>query len=277
VIAAWSGLGYNRRAVQLHQAAGLITTRHAGSVPAELGALMALPGVGQYTARAVLAFAFEQRVGVVDTNVARVLARAVAGRRLTGTEVQLQADTLVPPGHPWAWNQALLDLGATVCTARRPACGACPLGPDRPLGEPKPGGGLSPGAGLCRWAGSSGVPDPATGSAGTSRPQSRFEGSDRQGRGRLLAALAAERDRPGRGERGPIEIPPAGLAAAAGWPADPARARAAALSLAADGLVEMRPDGALRLPGSGIGHTDGYSQIGMDRLRKTLPGVPAWT
>ncbi len=181
IIAAWSGLGYNRRAVQLHRAASVISDQHGGAVPADLDALTALPGVGQYTARAVLAFAYDRPVGVVDTNAARVLARAVAGRPLSRTEAQSQADRLVPPGRAWAWNQAVLDLGATVCTARRPACGACPLG------------GAAPGPPICRWARSAPAPDPAVGSAGTSRPQSRFEGSNRQGRGRLLAALATVR------------------------------------------------------------------------------------
>jgi A/G-specific adenine glycosylase len=235
VITAWSGLGYNRRALQLHRAAGLITSRHGGTVPGDLPALTALPGVGAYTARAVLAFAFERPVGVVETNTARVLARAVAGRPLSRAEAQREADRLIPPGQAWAWNQALLDLGATVCTARRPSCGTCPLGAGTARGRP------------CRWARSPGTEDPARGSAGTSRPQSRFEGSTRQGRGRLLAALTAEPASAGGGT--PTTIPPAALAAAAGWPDDPARALEAARSLVDDGLAAMGRDGALCLPG----------------------------
>ena len=169
VIGAWGGLGYNRRAVFLHRTAVAITTRHRGVVPADRAALVALPGVGPYTARAVLAFAFGHPVGIVETNTARVLARAVAGRRLTGAAVQELADGMVPPGEGWAWNQSMLDLGALVCSTRRPACGTCPLGP------------ASGRRAACAWVRQGGA-DPASGSAGTSRPQSAFVGSDRQGR-----------------------------------------------------------------------------------------------
>jgi A/G-specific adenine glycosylase len=220
VIAAWAGLGYNRRAVYLHRAAGVIVDHHDGQVPSDLAGLRALPGVGPYTARAVLAFAFEQPVGVVDTNAARVLARAAAGGPLTSRQAQELADRSVPSGAGWAWNQAMLDLGASVCTARRPACHSCPLGPRS----------LAP----CAWAGAGG-PDPAVGSAGTSRPQSTFAGSDRQGRGRIVAALIA----------GPLG--PDAIAEAAGWPDNPSRALAAARSLVDDGLAVAGPDGSFRL------------------------------
>ena len=131
VIAAWAGLGYYRRARSLHEAAVVIVDRHGGSVPADLGSLMKLPGVGRYTARAVLAFAFEHRAGVVDTNVARVLARAVAGRPLPWAAAQELADRLVASESPWAWNQSVMDLGATLCTSRQPKCDSCPLGAGR--------------------------------------------------------------------------------------------------------------------------------------------------
>ncbi|HEX2027131.1 MAG TPA: A/G-specific adenine glycosylase, partial [Nitriliruptorales bacterium] len=127
VLREWKRLGYNRRAVALHRAATVIVEQHGGRVPARLAELRALPGVGAYTARAVLVFAYERDHGVVDTNAARVLARAVAGRSLRPREVQALADRLVPPGQSWAWNQAVLDLGATVCTARTPGCTGCPL------------------------------------------------------------------------------------------------------------------------------------------------------
>ncbi|HEX3620953.1 MAG TPA: A/G-specific adenine glycosylase, partial [Acidimicrobiales bacterium] len=127
VVRAWAGLGYNRRALNLHRAATAVVERHDGAVPRTLAALVALPGVGPYTARAVLAFAYEVDVGVVEVNSARVLARAVAGRRLSAAEAQALADGLVPPGDGWAWNSAMLDLGATVCTKAAPACDACPL------------------------------------------------------------------------------------------------------------------------------------------------------
>ncbi len=115
VVKAWAGLGYNRRAVNLHRAAVLM----GGVVPSDLDALLALPGVGEYTARAVLVFAFEEDLGVVDTNIARVLSRR-AGRPLTARELQRDADVLVPAGGSWEWNQRLMDLGALVCTALRP-------------------------------------------------------------------------------------------------------------------------------------------------------------
>jgi A/G-specific adenine glycosylase len=251
VIAAWSGLGYNRRAVSLHRAATIITVRHDGCVPDDLAALTSLPGVGPYTGRAVLAFAFERPVGVVDTNAARVLARAATGRPLTLTEAQHEADHLVPPGRAWAWNQAMLDLGATLCRARHPACHRCPLGAGAPASS------------LCHWA-RRGGPDPASGSAGATRPQSTFAGSDRQGRGRLLATLTAP------GGRG---ITPDLLAPAAGWPNDPARAAAAARRLVEDGLAELRPDGSLGLPGqSGVRHTDGSAPFRVDRLAPSAGG-----
>ncbi|HET9691901.1 MAG TPA: A/G-specific adenine glycosylase [Acidimicrobiales bacterium] len=211
VIGAWHGLGYNRRALALRAAAVALVDRHGGALPDDLAALRALPGIGPYTARAVLAFAFERDVAVVDVNVARVVAR-VAGRRLGPAQAQALADRLVPPGQAWAHNSAMLDLGATTCTARAPRCGACPL------------------AGTCAWRGDG--PDPAAPLA----RQGRFEGSDRQGRGRLVAAL---RDGP---------VPAGGLAAAAGWPDDPARARRAAAGLVADGLAAHAPDGGLTWP-----------------------------
>jgi A/G-specific adenine glycosylase len=215
VVRAWAGLGYNRRAVSLHRAAGVIVDRHRGALPATLAELVALPGVGPYTARAVLAFAFEVDVGVVEVNSARVLARAVAGRPLAPAEAQALADALVPAGQGWAWNQALLDLGATVCVKTAPRCGACPLKP------------------CCAWGGAG--PDPAVGSAGEGGRQSTFAGSDRQGRGRLVDALRL----------GPVPRP--ALAAAAGWPDEPERAARVAATLVEDGLAVVAGD-VLRLP-----------------------------
>jgi A/G-specific adenine glycosylase len=219
VIGRWAGLGYNRRALSLHRSAVAVCARHGGVVPANLDSLLALPGVGRYTARAVLAFAYELDVGVVDTNAARVLARAVAGRRLGLVGVQALADANVPPGYGWAYNQAVLDLGASVCTARRPACERCPLQTQ------------------CAWRREGqGPPDPAVGSAGSTGRQSVFDGSDRQGRGRLVSALRL----------GPL--PAATLARAAGWPDDDARAARVAASLVADGLAVAGADGTVSLP-----------------------------
>jgi len=170
VLRAWQGLGYPRRARNLHDAARTMVQRHAGAVPDDLRALEALPGIGPYTARAVLAFAYERDVAVVDTNIARMLAR-VAGRRLTGRQVQAAADDLVPTGDGWTWNQAVMDLGATVCRPL-PRCGECPL------------------TASCTWHRTGRPdPDPAVGSAGVSTRQPPYEGSDRQARGAVLRAL----------------------------------------------------------------------------------------
>ena len=218
VLRWWSGLGYNRRALLLHRCAVEVVARHDGRLPRTLDDLLALPGIGPYTARAILAFAFEDDHAVVDTNAARVLARW-RGRRLTAREAQATADEALLTGAAWAWNQAMLDLGATVCTRRAPRCGECPV-PDR-----------------CAWARAGHpVPDPADGSAGVSVGQPAFEGSDRQGRGRLVEAL----------RRGPVER--RDLAIATGWPSDPERAVRIAAALVADGLAAA--DGTrLTLPG----------------------------
>ena len=216
-IRSWSGLGYNRRAVALHQTARVVGRDHGGQLPADLDALLALPGIGPYTARAVLAFAYEADLGIVDTNTARVLARW-EGRRLTAREVQAAADAAVPAGQAWAWNQAMLDLGATVCIRRSPHCMACPV------------------AHGCAWMRSGNAePDPADGSAGVSVGQSRFVGSDRQGRGRLVEALRA----------GPVAT--VDLAAAMGWPDDASRAELVAATVVADGLATRRDDGVFFL------------------------------
>jgi A/G-specific adenine glycosylase len=185
-------------------------------VPADEVALRSLPGVGPYTARAVLALAFEAPVAPVDTNVIRVLARSVAGTGLSVGAAQVLADRLVPTDSAWAFTQSLFDLGATVCTGTRPKCSSCPLQRQ------------------CRWW-RSGLtePDPwrATPSA---RPQSTFAGSDRQGRGRLLHALRA----------GPVAAD--ALAEACGWPDDQARSERIGAALVAEGFAHWRA-GRLRL------------------------------
>jgi A/G-specific adenine glycosylase len=219
VLDAWAGLGYYRRARDLHRTAVVIVERHDGRVPDDLEALLALPGIGAYTARAVLAFALERDHGVVDTNVARVLARAFTGEPLTASRVQRLADALVPPGAGWLHNQTLLDLGATVCTARTPRCDVCPL------------------ADGCSWRAAPDVQDPARTTAGTSRPQASFAGSDRQGRGRLLAAL--------RGATSPA-VRADELDDVTGF-ADGARSRRVADGLVADGLARWDGD-VLRTP-----------------------------
>jgi A/G-specific adenine glycosylase len=215
VLRAWAGLGYNRRARNLHGAATLMTERHGGVVPCDLAALCALPGVGPYTARAVLVFAYETDHAVVDVNVARVIARAAVGEGLSVAGTQAVADRLVPRDQGWLWNQSLMEIGAVVCRARVPDCDACPL------------------LRTCAWWGSGRLePDPAT------RPtrQSAFEGSDRQGRGRLVDALRS----------GPV--PWRRLAGACGWPDDTDRARRVADSLVAEGLARRGPGRVLMLP-----------------------------
>ncbi|HEY5026309.1 MAG TPA: A/G-specific adenine glycosylase [Acidimicrobiales bacterium] len=215
VLEAWAGLGYNRRARSLHQAAGVIVDRHGGIVPAALEDLRRLPGIGAYTSRAVRVFAFERHEAVVDVNVARVLARAVAGTPLSPGAAQSLADELVPPGRAWEWNQALLEIGAVHCRSRTPACDRCPL------------------RRCCVWSNAAtATPDPAPASS----RQTRFEGSDRQGRGRLVDALRS----------GPV--PPGALRGACGWPQDPARARRVADGLVADGLARRTRGNVLVLP-----------------------------
>jgi A/G-specific adenine glycosylase len=207
-VRAWEGLGYNRRALRLHAAAVAVVEHHGGRVPEDLQELRRLPGVGGYTARAVRVFAYEADDAVVDTNVARVLARAVAGAPLRPREGQALADRLVPAGRSWAFNQALFDLGTAHCRSRRPDCAGCPL------------------RRRCAWAlAGHPPPDPATGTAATARRQAPFAGSDRQGRGRLVSALRA----------GPVAA--GTVAAAAGWPGDPVRARRVAEALVAEGFA----------------------------------------
>ncbi|MGK2929340.1 MAG: A/G-specific adenine glycosylase, partial [Acidimicrobiales bacterium] len=220
VIDEWAGLGYNRRAVHLHRAATECVRVHDGALPTTLEDLLTLPGVGPYTARAVLVFAHERDLGLVDTNAGRFVARALAGRPLGRAEAQQVADDAVPDGWGWTWGQAVFDLGASVCAKRSPRCHACPVR-----------------AG-CAWA-QAGFPepDPIAGSAGISAPQSRFDGSDRQGRGRLVAALRSGDVFDGR------------LAAVMGWPDDPARAERVAHTLIADCLAQHdAASGTWRLP-----------------------------
>ena len=222
VIDEWAGLGYNRRAVHLHRAATTCVEHHGGELQDMLDGLLSLPGVGPYTARAVLVFAHERDIGLVDTNAGRFVSRALAGRALGAKEAQTVADGAVPDGWGWTWGQAVFDLGASICRKRSPRCDECPI------------------RAHCAWARAGfPPPDPVEGSAGISAPQSRFDGSDRQGRGRLVDGV----------RRGPV----AGeeLATVMGWPDDEARARRVAASLVADGLValdEGPAGGRYRLP-----------------------------
>lgn len=179
VITQWGTLGYPRRAVRLQQCAQALVERHDGRVPREVPALLALPGIGDYTARAVAVFGFGDRHPVVDTNVRRVVARFVHGRAepgpASGRDLR-DVEALLPPDRERAAlvSIALMELGALVCTARSPKCDRCPL------------------QGECAWF-AAGRP-PHTGARAPR--QARFEGSDRQARGRVLRLLREADGRP---------------------------------------------------------------------------------
>ena len=171
-VRAWGRLGYPRRALRLHQAAGQIVRDFGGQVPADRDALLSLPGVGSYTAAAIASFAYGRRETVLDTNVRRVLARLAAGQAqpeavLSKDEIA-RADTFVPASGPRAarWAVASMELGAVICTARRPRCDACPVQP------------------TCRWR-AAGYPV----WTGPPRRGQGYAGTDRQCRGALLAVL----------------------------------------------------------------------------------------
>ncbi|MEW9264088.1 A/G-specific adenine glycosylase [Kineococcus endophyticus] len=217
-VRAWDRLGYPRRALRRHAAAGAVRAEHGGEVPEDHARLLALPGVGTYTAAAVASFAFGQRHAVVDTNVRRVHARAVTGAAepaaaLTAAEQRL-AVALLPEDAPTAarWAVAVMELGALVCTARSPRCDDCPL-LDR-----------------CAWvlAGRPAHDGPA-------RRGQAWAGTDRQVRGKLLSVL--------RGSADPVTADEL----AACWADDRQRARCLD-GLVADGLVEPLPDGRFSLP-----------------------------
>lgn len=215
----WGRLGYPRRALHLHAAARVLVERYAGRIPESLEELRALPGVGSYTAAAVASFAYRHRHPVIDTNVRRVLARALAGqpraRTATAALDRQRAESVLPadPEQAARFGVALMELGALVCTARSPHCGSCPI------------------ATACRWH-ADGHPAAAT----SSSSRSSYAGTDREVRGRLLAVL--------RGSAGPVPL----AALAASWPDAEQRDRAVA-GLLADGLVQRHQNDRLALPG----------------------------
>jgi A/G-specific adenine glycosylase len=131
VVRAWKGLGYNSRAVRLHKLARAVCESHAGRLPSDEARLRELPGIGPYTARAIAAFAFDADVAAIDTNVRRIVHRTQLGlewpARANAGELDAVAATLVPKGRGYAFNSALMDLGATLCSARAPKCLLCPL------------------------------------------------------------------------------------------------------------------------------------------------------
>lgn len=220
VLRAWGKLGYPRRAKRLHECAIAIANEHDDAVPSDVETLLTLPGIGAYTARAIACFAYRQRVPVVDTNVRRVVARAVHGkadaaassspRDLADVDALLPDDDEAP-----RFSVALMELGATVCTARSPRCGICPLG-------------------ACAWR-SAGFP---AATAPAKRVQ-RYAGTDRQVRGRLLDVL--------RGNDSPVTRAELDVV----WLTDTAQRDRALDSLLVDGLVEQTADGRFALAGEG--------------------------
>ena len=210
VLRAWQGLGYNRRALNLWRAARLIVDRHEGSVPSDVPALEALPGVGPYTARAVAAIAFGRPVGAVDTNVRRVLSRLLWGEAVPrARQVQLAADRAVPPDRPGAWTHALMDVGARYCRPVRPDCPGCPV------------------RAWCRYAASE--RDGTRPASPRSRmPAAPFATTSRWLRGRIVERLRAAPDSGWTTFDGPI------------GGHDVAAVGAALIALGQEGLIEVR-------------------------------------
>ncbi|GAA2853671.1 A/G-specific adenine glycosylase [Microbacterium arabinogalactanolyticum] len=217
VVHQWANLGYPRRALWLHRAAIEVVERHGGTVPRDVSALLALSGIGDYTARAVAVFSYGDRHPVVDTNTRRVIARAVDGRAQPDAPAKRDLERmaqLLPEdvAESATFNAAMMELGAVICTARAPRCDVCPI------------------AASCAWL-QAGRPD----TGDRRRRQAKYEGSDRQARGGVLHAL-----RHAEGHRMPAD------AVLADWPDAVQRDRAID-SLIGDGLVEA-VDGLLRLP-----------------------------
>jgi A/G-specific adenine glycosylase len=220
VLRAWGKLGYPRRAKRLHECAVVIAREHDDAVPSDVETLLTLPGIGEYTARAVACFAYRQRVPVVDTNVRRVVARAVHGRAeaaASSSPRDLDDVAMLLPNGDEApcFSVALMELGATVCTARSPRCGICPLS-------------------VCAWR-AAGYPVATT----PARRVQRYAGTDRQVRGRLLDVL--------RGNDSPVTRAELDVA----WLTDTAQRDRALDSLLVDGLVEQTADGRFALAGEG--------------------------
>jgi A/G-specific adenine glycosylase len=220
-IRQWGRLGYPRRALRLHETATIVTERHGGIVPDDVDDLLALPGIGSYTAAAVASFAFGQRHAVLDTNVRRVLARLVTGqpqpRSTPSVAERRMAESLLPaePAVAARWSVAVMELGALVCAAASPRCTDCPV------------------AAHCAWLAAG---RPAEGPEPVRRRVQRYDGTDRQCRGRLLAVL---RDGGGPVTQADLDVV---------W-ADPAQLARALDGLVADGLVDPLPDGRYALPG----------------------------
>src|SRR6185312_12214720 len=250
----------------LHETATILVARYGGTVPADLDALRALPGIGSYTAAAVASFAFGQRHAVLDTNVRRVLARLAAGQPWAGGSSSASvaerrlAESLLPaePAVAARWSVAVMELGALVCTAASPRCGDCPVAREcawLAAGRPAPpagSAGLASATGAAGAAGTAGAAGSAglagaVGAAGASRAAGavgagrrrtqKYDGTDRQCRGRLLAVLRGASDPVHRADFDAV------------W-AGQAQLERALDGLVADGLVDPLPDGRFALPGS---------------------------
>jgi A/G-specific adenine glycosylase len=214
----WGRLGYPRRALRLHAAASVITSAHGGEVPSAHADLLALPGVGSYTAAAVASFAFGQRHAVLDTNVRRVFARLVSGAQFPAASLSVAetrlAESLLPatPAVAARWSVAVMELGALICTAARPRCADCPV------------------VATCSWHHAGHPPSPVK------RRTQHYTGTDRQVRGALMAIL--------RDANHPVSL--AELESA--WP-DPVRRARALDGLVADGLIEPQDNETFTLPG----------------------------
>lgn len=221
VITAWGRLGYPRRALRLQECARTVAEQYDNQLPHTYDELLALPGVGDYTASAVMSFAFGERIAVIDTNIRRVISRVFRGEESFGgaaSPVERETARRLLPENDRAsvtWNQSMMELGATVCTAKAPLCDRCPI------------------AGQCVFLRNG---RPGLGERRT-RPRQRFQGTDRQVRGLVLNALrelpadsVLEREQAERLWKDRIQLD------------------ACIASLDDDGLVEMLPDGSLRLP-----------------------------
>ncbi len=234
VIRLWAGMGYNGRAVRLHRLAREVVERHGGELPCTVDELRKLPGIGPYTAAAIASFAFGEPVAVLDTNIYRVLSRTVHGVDApTRDALHPLAESLLPQPDssisPADWHQALMDIGATVCTARQPRCMLCPLRPHCAAAPHLQSGG-----------------DPALAEASVpyAPRQSRFQGSARYFRGRIIDHL---REQPDSGiEESRLEAVLREAEAASGAPC-PVSLPDLLAALERDGLIR-RGGGRVRLP-----------------------------
>lgn len=232
VLRVWGRLGYPRRALRLMECARAVVERHGGRLPCDLEALRALPGIGEYTAGAVLAFAFGRRALALDTNVRRVLARAVGGRALPPPALvraeRERAEALLPEAddEAAAWSVAVMELGALVCTAREPRCDDCPWREE------------------CAWLAAGSPPDEHA----RRRRRQAWRGTDRQARGLIMARLRGA-DTGATLSAEALLTAGAGAGARAGRAADREQPGRALASLLADGLIATDDDGTtFRLP-----------------------------